>query len=261
MKYFVWGDGPPLVIVHGISDTGWGFIQPLSRLADHFRCVAYELPGTPGDGATLRRVSHAHLVRDLWTLLDHLELQRTYLLGSSFGSTIVLKAMHEQPQRLPRAILEGGFAHRPLRRQEHFLASIGRYLPGTTAWLPGRERILHAINRDFFAPRTPDVWKYFLEHTGKSRIAGFARQAFLVHNVDLRPILPAIRQPVLLMCGDRDTAVPRDCEEVLLAGLPNAGRVEINNCGHLPHYTHPEVFAEVARQFFTPPQRPAEPEA
>ncbi len=51
MPYFIWGEGPPLVCVHGAGDTGRSFIQPISRLSAHFRCVAYELPGTPGDGA------------------------------------------------------------------------------------------------------------------------------------------------------------------------------------------------------------------
>jgi len=41
--------------------------------------------------------------------------------------------------------------------------------------------------------------------------------------------------------------------EVLLAGLPNARQVVIEGCGHGPSYTHPELVAEVVRQFLTPP--------
>jgi hypothetical protein len=47
--------------------------------------------------------------------------------------------------------------------------------------------------------------------------------------------------------------VSRQCEEGLLAGLPNAGRVEIGGCGHMPYLTHPEALAEVVRRFLTPP--------
>jgi hypothetical protein len=47
--------------------------------------------------------------------------------------------------------------------------------------------------------------------------------------------------------------VGRAEEEVLLGGLPNVGRVVLEGCGHLPAYTHPEVLAEVTRQFLTPP--------
>jgi pimeloyl-ACP methyl ester carboxylesterase len=47
--------------------------------------------------------------------------------------------------------------------------------------------------------------------------------------------------------------VPRPYEEMLLQGLPNAGRIVLEGCGHTPSYTHPEVLAEVIRQFLTPP--------
>jgi pimeloyl-ACP methyl ester carboxylesterase len=40
---------------------------------------------------------------------------------------------------------------------------------------------------------------------------------------------------------------------MLLQGLPNAGRVVIAGCGHVPSYTHPEILAEVIQQFLTPP--------
>ena len=92
MPYFVWGEGPPLVFVHGAGDTSRSFIQPISRLSAHFRCVAYEMPGTRGDGARLRRITHDDLVSDVFRLLEHLDIQRAYALGMSFGSTVVLKA-------------------------------------------------------------------------------------------------------------------------------------------------------------------------
>ena len=134
------------------------------------------------------------------------------------------------------------------------LTWIGRFLPGTAASLPLRERILYKVNKDFFAARASDVWKNFLMHTGQTLTATFAYQARLLNGLDLRPLLPEVRQPVLLVCGDRDRVVPRVFAETLVRGLPNAGRVEIENCGHFPNYTHPEVLAEVIRQFLTPPE-------
>jgi pimeloyl-ACP methyl ester carboxylesterase len=38
----------------------------------------------------------------------------------------------------------------------------------------------------------------------------------------------------------------------LQRGLPCATRAEIENCGHYPQLTRPEVFAEIIRQFLTP---------
>ena len=104
-----------------------------------------------------------------------------------------------------------------------------------------------------FAGRSPSVWRFFVENSGQTPIKAFAHQLLLLDRVDLRPLLPEIRQPILMICGDQDPVVGRAEEEILLAGLPNAARVVVEGCGHMPPYTHPEVLAEVTRQFLTPP--------
>lgn len=253
MPYYIWGDGPPLLFVHGLGDSCRSFVQPISRLSAHYRCIAYDLPSGHGDGARLRRYTHDHLAADVWELLDHLGLRQSYILGSSFGATIVLKAMHARPERLPRGILQGGLVYRPLRRAERFLSYWGRFVPGRVASVPLREKVLLRAGGAAFKELFPDIWRHFLETTGRARLAAMANQACLLHRLDLRPILPAIRQPVLLVCGASDHVVPRLHEEMLLQGLPNAGRVVIENCGHMPSYTHPEILAEVVRRFLTPP--------
>lgn len=255
MAYYIWGEGPPLLFVHGLGDSGHSFLQPISRLSTHFRCIAYELPSGHRDGARLYRYEHDHLIADIWSLLDHLDLRQSYILGSSFGCTIVLKALLARPDRLPRAILQGGLVYRPLHRAERMLAYWGRFLPGQMASLPLREKVLLKTIGTGFNKSFPDVWTYFLECTGRARLATVAHQAYMLNRLDLRSILPGIRQPVLLICGDQDRVVPRPHEEMLLQGLPNAGRVVIEGCGHVPSYTHPEILAEVIRHFLTPPVR------
>jgi pimeloyl-ACP methyl ester carboxylesterase len=56
-----------------------------------------------------------------------------------------------------------------------------------------------------------------------------------------------------MICGSDDPVVGPVQEQVLLNGLPNVGRVVIEGCGHMPPYTHPEVLAELTREFLTPP--------
>ncbi len=253
MPYYVWGSGPPVVFLHGVSDNSRCFIQPISRLAAQFRCIAYDLPHGRGDGARIQHYTHAQLTADLLALVDHLGLRRTYLFASSFGSTVALAALHRHPTRFPRAVLQGGLAWRPLRPLEKVLVRVLRPFPGCTGQLPRRERVVRRRNYGPFAARSPSVWRYFLDNTGQIPIKTFAHQLLLLDRVDLRPLLPEIRQPVLMVCGDDDPIVGRREEEVLEGGLPNVGRVVLEGCGHVPQYTHPEVLAEVTRQFLTPP--------
>lgn len=252
--YFSWGQGPPLLMIHGIADDARSFVQFMASLTSHFRCIAYTLPTGIGDGARLSRYTHRDLVADVFALLDHLECRRSYVFGSSFGSTIALEALRAQPERLPRAILQGGFARRRLTWAEYLLIRFMRHWPGRVGSLPLRKAALRRANARSFATVASEVWDYFFERSDVQPVAAVAQRAMLVHQLDLRFVLASIRQPVLLVCGDHDPVVDRSCEQVLAEGLPNVARVELVNCGHNPQFSHPELLAAVVRQFLTPPE-------
>src|SRR5689334_20254946 len=105
-RYAVWGDGPPVLFVPGLSDRGNVFVMLTALLSRDFRCVTYDLPLGGDDGARLHRLTHAGLVADALALLDHLGVGRSYLYGASFGSTVVLRLLHEHAARFPRAVLQ-----------------------------------------------------------------------------------------------------------------------------------------------------------
>jgi pimeloyl-ACP methyl ester carboxylesterase len=98
------------------------------------------------------------------------------------------------------------------------------------------------------------VWDWYMRCSGLPPIAAVARQALWLDQLDMRPLLSEIRQPVLLVCGDCDRTVPWPLTEVLHRGLPNAGVAWIEGCGHVPSYSHPEALAAVVHRFLTPPQ-------
>jgi pimeloyl-ACP methyl ester carboxylesterase len=251
--YYAWGTGPPLVFVHGMGDRARAYVPVISLLAPFFRCIAYELPAGHGDGAALGRYRHADLVADLFALLDHLGTPRSYIFATSFGATITLAALHARPQRLPRAVLAAGFARRPLAPLECLLAGLVSRLPVSIGALPlDRARGRRALGPH--ARRRPDLFAYYLRTAGTATLDVHAWCARMIHRTDLRPLLPEVRQPVLLLVGDCDRIVRRACEEELLEGLPCADRIEIGECGHCAHYTHPEVVAELVRRFLTPPE-------
>jgi 3-oxoadipate enol-lactonase len=252
-RYHVWGKGPPLLCIPGLADDAGSFLLVAARLSAHFRSILYDMPTGGADGARLARYTHADLVADVWALFDHLHVEQAYVLGSSFGATVALAALREQPARLRRAVLQGGFARRPLARAERTLAWSARWWPGSLGRLPIRKTILHYNHAGPFAERGPEVWEYFLARSHGLPIRALAYRARLLHGVDLRGILSEVHQPVLLVCGQSDPLVSRTCESELLEGLPSAGRVELPGAGHHPLFTHPELLAEVVRRFLTPP--------
>src|SRR2546430_1148345 len=105
--YYVWGHGPNLLFIPGLCDDALSFVMSMPLLRERFRCIAYDLPAGQGDGARLGAYRHADYVADAFALLDHLGADESFVFGSSFGATIALAAMHAEPERFPKAVLQG----------------------------------------------------------------------------------------------------------------------------------------------------------
>src|SRR5947209_5960452 len=126
-RFYAWGNGPPLLCIPGLCDDALSFLLPVSLLSRHFRCIAYDLPEGGADGARLSRYGHDHLAADVLALLDHLGVGECDLFAACLGSTIGLTALHRYPDRLPRAVLQAGFAYRYLTPPEVLLAWFGTH--------------------------------------------------------------------------------------------------------------------------------------
>ena len=210
MTYRVLGEGPPLILVPGIAATYRGYCLLLNRLAARFRTILFDYPGEqPGDGARLRSITHEHLVDDLFGLIDHLNIGRVFLFGPSFGSTITLRALHREPRRFPKAVVQGAFAHRKFTPAERVALFFGRRIPGKVARLPGHNRVLTYNNKSHFPPILEDRWTYYVEQNGLTPIAPLAHRLDLLARLDLRPILKDIPNSILLLQGNEDRIVHR----------------------------------------------------
>jgi pimeloyl-ACP methyl ester carboxylesterase len=252
MPYAVWGNAPrTLVLVHGLCDLARSFAMVMVRLLDDFRCVALELPNGKDDDAILGPYRHEFYSRELLALLDHLNLDRVDLLGSSFGSTIALRTTALAPDRFHRIVLQGGFARRPLIRIERGLARLGRYWPWRMGQLPIRYSVMRKLESPAFVTAPPEAFEFLIGNSGRTPVRAAARRALILDKLDLRPILPRVMRPVLMIGGDRDTIVPRRYEAEVEAGVPDVRRVEFAPCGHYPQYTHPAAMADEMRRFLT----------
>jgi pimeloyl-ACP methyl ester carboxylesterase len=253
MTYRVLGQGPPLILIPGIASTYRGYALTLNALAARFRTVLYDYPGEhPDDGAQLGRITHEHLVDDLFGLIGHLNLGRVFLVGLSFGSTVALRALHREPRRFPKAAVQGAFARRRFTAAERLALIVGRRIPGTSARLPLRERVLAYNSKGEFPAVIADRWSYYLEQNGLTPIAAMAHRVDLLSRLDLRPILPEISNEVLLLQGNEDRIVPRRFFDELTAALPGAEGVIMPQVGHQPHYTHAEALAQAIGDWLLP---------
>jgi pimeloyl-ACP methyl ester carboxylesterase len=253
MTYRILGQGPPLFLVPGIASTYEVYALFLNQLGRRFRTILYEYPGEmPGDSADLTRITHDHLVDDLFGLIDHLGIGRAYLVGLSFGATLVLKTLHREPRRFPRAAVQGAFAHRDFTWSERWALRLGRRFPGTVDRLPLRRTILTYNSKAEFPAILEDRWSFYLEKNGQTPIRSLAHRIGLLTTLDLRAILPEIPTEILLLQGNEDRIVLRRYYDFLKAGLPRAEGVIMPTVGHQAHLTHAELLAKLIGEWLLP---------
>jgi pimeloyl-ACP methyl ester carboxylesterase len=107
------GEGPPVVLLHGVTSTGaleWRGL--VGTLADDYRCVTPDLRGHGRSEVGTRALSIATLVDDLVDLCDELAISRPHLVGFSMGSHAVLRAALSRPE-LPASLTFIGFSSGP----------------------------------------------------------------------------------------------------------------------------------------------------
>ena len=253
MSYRIKGQGPPLILVPGLASTYRTYALLLNQLGDRFRTILYDYPGeNVTDGANLAQINHDQLVDDLFGLIDHLKIGRVFLVGTSFGSTIVLKALHREGRRFPRTAVQGAFAHRDFSRLERWALRLGQLIPGTSQGLPLRRTVLTYNNKLEFPAFMEDRWTFYLEQNGLITIRAMAHRIKLLAHLDLRPILAAILAEVLLIHGNEDRIVSRRYYEELKNALPRAEGVVLPTVGHQPQLTHAEILSRLIGDWLLP---------
>jgi pimeloyl-ACP methyl ester carboxylesterase/DNA-binding winged helix-turn-helix (wHTH) protein len=260
LAYATSGQGPPLVkasnwLTH--LDFEWG--SPIWRhwwesLSEHHRLVRYDERGNGMSQRDVPDVNFDTWVQDLETVVDTAELDRFALLGISRGAPIAIAYAVEHPERVSKLVLYGGFA-------------AGLNHIGTPAELEARRalnsliRLGWGLNNPAFAkvftcrfiPRaTPahEAWLDELQRVSTSpENAAHLMQAD--DEIDVRPLLPQVRVPTLVIHCDDDRAVLPEQGRELAASIPNARYVSLPSANHLMMEDEPawRIFLEELGRF------------
>lgn len=113
MYYEVYGEGKPLVLLHGSYMTiplNWSHIIPL--LVEDRKVIAVEMQGHGRTKDTAREFSYENLADDISALLKHLKLDEADVLGYSMGGGVAFQFAVRHPEQLRRlVVLSGVYKH------------------------------------------------------------------------------------------------------------------------------------------------------
>jgi len=256
------GDGPLLVLLHGIASTADTWAPVATGLAASHTVLAPDLLGH-GSSAKPRGDyslgAYASGVRDLITALGH---ERATVVGHSLGGGIAMQFAYQFPERVERLVLisSGG-----LGREVHPM------LRAST--LPGSELVLALLGRRWLRA-TGDAVAATLGRLGLRAgedLAGVAAGIASLGDADARGafvhtaraaidpggqrvsatdrLYLAAHLPTLIVWGERDPIIPAAHGEAAHAAIPGS-RLEIfAGAGHFPHREQPVRFVSLVEDF------------
>ncbi|HSD25307.1 MAG TPA: alpha/beta hydrolase [Solirubrobacterales bacterium] len=258
--YRIAGDGPPVVLIHGMVNSSRHWEEVALRLADRYTVVAPDLLGH-GDSAAVRGDyslgAHACSIRDLLTTIG---IERATIVGHSLGGGIAMQFFYQFPQRVERLALisSGGLGHdvSPMLR--------GAALPGATTgiWLVANRRVRAALDRAGERMRARGIRKgVYLQAVARAMRPlqdAAARRAFLQ---TLRSVIDVRGQhvsamdrlyllgelPTLIVWGGRDHTIPMEHGLAAHELIPNSRFVTLPKAAHFPNLEDPEGLADAVR--------------
>ena len=106
MRYYAWGEGPPLAFVPGLSDTERSFLLPVARLASDFRCIAYDRRGHGRSDQPDGGYDYSTLADDLEAVLAHYDVRDAVVVAHSMaGGEAVRHLTRHGTGRVARLVL------------------------------------------------------------------------------------------------------------------------------------------------------------
>jgi 2-succinyl-6-hydroxy-2,4-cyclohexadiene-1-carboxylate synthase len=242
------GAGPPLLWLHGFTQTRASAGEFLSILAGRHELWCADLPGH-GRSHDLR-ASLPDTATLLWESLTG-EPATLDVVGYSFGARVALHVALAHADRVRRLVLIAGTAGlaneqaREDRRRLDELRAQRLETVGTIAFLD------EWLQLPLFADLDPakELPTRSADAHGLAaslRLAGTGTQEWLV------PRLAALDVPTLLIAGSRDEKFVGEAA-ILAAALPRAEVQLVDGAAHAPHLSQPGHTAELVNEFLSRP--------
>ena len=186
--YEVYGEGTPIVLLHGAFMTiagNWAELIP--ELSKTRKVIAIEFQGHGHTPFSNRKLSDTTFASDVLGVMDYLKIDSADVLGYSMGGSVAYEFAIQNPERLRKLVI---------------ISSTYK----STGWLPEVNEAFKAFKPEFFnnspmkaaydavAPDTTK-WTNFIE-----QMIAFARTPFDLGDSNISKIVA----PVLIISGDND---------------------------------------------------------
>ncbi len=240
IHYEEYGEGTPLVFIHGAFNTCDMWRPQIERLSRRNRLIVYDLPGHGRSGPTRGRFSMDNLARDLDALLGHLEVASAVVCGFSLGGCVAQEYAWRHPAKLRGLIVSdsiGGSLAGPAR-------GLARSAVRLSTPFVSRRRMLGLAGFATSAMQK-DVQEYFMRVAGENLKRMSKREILEIATslIDFRGRdLSRFDKPALIIAGAREPRRILKEARRLVARIPAATLEVIEDAQHGPNRENPAAF-------------------
>jgi len=251
IAFKVRGSGPPnLIVAPGIMShlnimenlPSWR--DTVGSLSQFARIITFDKRGQGLSDPTLRAPNLEERTRDIEAIMDAAGIEQAILLGISEGGPMCMHFAYSHPNRVQGLVLLGTTAR--FTQSEDFPIGIPQHAIEQTAKLWGtgalRDIFFPSISREQIDENTYKAMEQLIG--SRAAIRQFVE---MMVETDVRPLLPDIRVPTLVIHFAGDLAVPIRLGRFVAENLPNAEFLEVNAVDHADLSQSPEAIERIKR--------------
>ena len=237
-------DAPALVLSNSLGADMSMWMRQVDALAKDYRVLRYDQRGHGASGVPEGAAKILDLGRDVLQLMDRLKIEKAHFCGVSLGGMTGQWLLQNAPARFDRMIL----------------CFTSPYMGPPEAWqgrmdtvlTQGLGSIIDPVMSRWLTPGSaqsdPDGFACLRVMLSSTPDAGYAACCAAIRDLDLRPGLKHIENPVLVIGGDQDPAVPIGDSQSLANNIPQA-ELAVLPCAHLGNFECAEAFNALVAEF------------
>ncbi len=250
LHYLDWGgDGPPLVMLHGLTGHAHTWDHTAAALSDRYHVLALDQRGH-GDSGWAPPYGGGQMAEDLLAFLDALQLGKVTLMGLSMGGLVafIFAAIHPErvrdlivldigPEIVPagaRQVAAGLAAKSVFSSEDEAVTQARVFNPR-----PTDEALRHRVRHNL-RPLPDGTLTFKYDDALRERGAIFDRSTD-----QLWAAWQAVTCPILLIRGDESDILAVETAQRMLASNPRASLVGVPDCGHSITLDNPQGLVDV----------------
>ncbi|GAA4483332.1 alpha/beta hydrolase [Rhodococcus olei] len=238
--------GPDALLLSPWPESVYAFEPSWAALAENHHLIAVDLPGFGLSESRPElfapRAAGAFVLR----IMDALGVDRVHVVGPDIGTSAVLFAASDSPERFHSAVIGTGAATVPLEIGEPITTwvnatDLSEYEHNANQVMTGVIAEIHPAS-----PLPDHIREDYLASYGGRRFAdsmGYVR-SYPTELAALAEVLGGVRTPVRIVTGAKDTAIPPSNAEYLHRRLPHSS-LEIVDSGHFIWEQDPATYASL----------------